>query len=853
MFFRLTDRRYRNIQKAIGSIKQQEEKSEKAIAVYGEKKINELTNCGAVLSADKSAAKALLANVEDALSRFREYSRDIETVNRRLSEYDKSLGDLLAMTGRVEDNLQRVAAESAFVEEVSVKLNGAKEKYEELMRNISESRDKIELNTSDLLITIEKSVIGVKSQTDEILHSQKKEFEVQMEKHRTMLKEAVDHAGARAGKLEDEIFSEFKKQTDDRAVRMRAEVELFVKNLKNDLDSMEGDTDRLRTAASEVEALENKVNAALSGIDAELAERRGAAVKNIEAVEAELKLLLEEMRENITKQIYDYEKEASELSAKAGAEYTNSLENITTKVRSIESDIDKIKTDAYRRSEENLRRFEDDFAADLERRSANLETRWTEWRDTLNGRFNTITEGQEAECRKIEAGFSEGLRKKTAELDTAFLNEVDKIKTTAADIEEDVRKQLENAEKSVSEFKEQVKADFSELRENLISQLNSEIARNSLESGDKIKNYMRLIDQEEKEIHERLDAQNNAMNILIAKSRGDIDSMREYCETGIKETTNTIDEIRKKSRDAEEKIDDFFAQSKVIDKTVEMKNALEQDIDDIRDKLQHLELQKADIENIEAQFSKLKRMEDDINAKMSRFLTEQRRIDLMEENFRKLIQTSSAVEEKLSSLTEKNDLLQELQFNYRKLSDAMSETEEKYSRIEKKNQILDATNEGIDKNFKQLQESEKTAQQFETTVGHITAELTEIRTAVENLLSENIRVLDTSEKLTSLDTKLAEIEKRIEDMNIARQWLADLEGRMNKVYSEANNQVKLAGELLKRDGFKSAQEPGAPTPSQRDQILSLTRQGWKPKEIAKSLNIALGAVELILETSSGLR
>jgi DNA repair exonuclease SbcCD ATPase subunit len=256
-----------------------------------------------------------------------------------------------------------------------------------------------------------------------------------------------------------------------------------------------------------------------------------------------------------------------------------------------------------------------------------------------------------------------------------------------------------------------------------------------------------------------------------------------------------------------------------------------------------------ELSNVENQFAKIKRMEDEVNAKMSRFLAEQHRIEIMEDDFKKLLATSRSVEEKLSSLTENNDVLQEMQLKFRKLSDAIAETEEKYQRIEKKNQILDATNEGIDKNFKSLQDSEKTAGQFITTVEHLSIELTELKNAIDNLTRENSKAVETAEKLSSLDVQLSEIEKRIADMQKARQWLADLETRMNDVNREAHSQVKLAGELIKKENSRSSfTEMGAPSATVREDVIALKRKGWTIDEISRSLKLSKGVVELILET-----
>ncbi|MDR2467375.1 MAG: hypothetical protein LBD22_00240 [Spirochaetaceae bacterium] len=1113
--FRLTDKRNRNLQAARTYGKQLEERLKEELSQYIDKKKNDVTNYGSILAAEKSSAKAILANLQKVLGELDGRQELIDTINSRLRDYDTTLGELFRMTGRVEDNLQRIASESEFVENIAVRISGVKEKFDELLAGIKAghenlentvdsalnalskevnegknaiittiaagetefsqtiARQRAELNVvkQDMVtaledaktgmdaalknarITMDTTLQGAESNMSTVLESVQTNMDAMLQKAqsnmdttlksnqtemdtalenaaRTMrttleeeqrafesssdeqqknleaifaghqekireaeavraaniqrdtelitalLREAVDHAGERAGKLEDEIYAAFRAQTEERAARIKNDIDCELGELRKEAEDLrEAASDinalELRVTTS-ITALEARVNNSLDSIDATLADHRDGVDKHIAAhrenvsshlvshredidrelehhregvdkhiaalkseleglasnakdaalatakehfaafekaeeafkqrmnvsmdaarsMDAEFRLQLESTQESIRKQIASFEENARALGDTVTADFENSINHIKTKLHDIESEIERIKKDAYEHTEENLRIFENSFQANLERRSEHIETRFTEWRDALNNRFATITENQEAECRRIEAAFDDGLRKKSAELDAAFMNEFERIRNAAASIEQSSREQMDHAEETLAALKEQLKNDFAELRESSLAVLSTEISRTSLESADKLKAYVREIENEQKRIAEQVDEKNNEIAERLATSCKALDESLDGFNQELKKLNVSIDEMRSKSdtaytenedkitviknsineihtelthyqekllagadekskhleysiSSAEEKIHEFFQQSKVIDKTIEMKNELTRAMEDIRDDLQRLALQKADVDNMESQFAKIKRMEDEVNAKMTRFLTEQRRIDLMEENFRRLLQTSAAVDEKLLSLTAHDDVLRELQLQFRKLSDALQDVEEKYQRIEKKNELLDVTSEGIDKNFRSLQESEKMARQFESTIAHLSGELTQIKAAVDNLMSENAKVIETSEQLSTLDAKLIEIEHRIEDMQKARQWCAELEGRMTTLYNEAKEFAKVIGDMLKKDGVK--QTDSVLTPAQREDAIRLTRMGWTPEEIARTLKIAQSAIGLIVE------
>jgi DNA-binding NarL/FixJ family response regulator len=126
----------------------------------------------------------------------------------------------------------------------------------------------------------------------------------------------------------------------------------------------------------------------------------------------------------------------------------------------------------------------------------------------------------------------------------------------------------------------------------------------------------------------------------------------------------------------------------------------------------------------------------------------------------------------------------------------------------------------------------------------------DLRDGIETLAGESEKARETAEKLGVLDESLAAIETRIKDMQKAREWLAGLETRMDELYRQARDHVKLAGDIVHNNPAPSRDDKSALTPAVRENVLTLARQGWKTKEISNSLKISEGAVELILEFGS---
>jgi DNA repair exonuclease SbcCD ATPase subunit len=225
----------------------------------------------------------------------------------------------------------------------------------------------------------------------------------------------------------------------------------------------------------------------------------------------------------------------------------------------------------------------------------------------------------------------------------------------------------------------------------------------------------------------------------------------------------------------------------------------------------------------------------------------------MEKDFERFLKTSQSVETKLTQVSTSDDILQNVQVQIRKLEDSLKETEEKYQRIERKNEVLEETNESIDRNFKMLQKTETAIKNSENIINAISDQFESLRTSIETLAAENEKATDAVEKISVLDESLTQLNKRIEEMNIAREWLARTETELKALNKEAKTHVKLAKGLFEREGGKAvsaSSSKGAPPPQDRDNVLKLKEQGWTTEEIANAMNMGRGEVELILEIGS---
>ncbi len=302
----------------------------------------------------------------------------------------------------------------------------------------------------------------------------------------------------------------------------------------------------------------------------------------------------------------------------------------------------------------------------------------------------------------------------------------------------------------------------------------------------------------------------------------------------------TLDELEKRERD-------FAARTRVFERADELSAKLDQDVEQLRAALARAEAQRGELAEMEAQLDRVRRLEDEINQKMNRFLSERKRIDSMEEDFKRLLGISQGIDARLESVTASSDALTEIEARMRRLMEMGAQAETKLERLEKKGGVLDSTAEGIDRAFQGMRELEKALKAQEAELKSLPGRIAELRASVDGLTGDKEKVAAAVERLSSLDRDLAAIEGRIAEMQKAREWLARTETRLEELAKEAQEQVRLFGDIMKKETAGSRRDQGAPTATTRDSVLKLSRQGWTAEEIARATKLSRGEVELILE------
>jgi len=686
--------------------------------------------------------------------------------------------------------------------------------------------------------------------------------------------------------------------------------------LQTDLDDFSG---RTREALGELEKLLRETAAeahekAMASVEETLVEYRTALRDDIQRFESmgedtrqleeELLRYMRETEDRVREDFARFDQESAAARQRVSGEFAGALETLRQDMAALEAEVGALKTGTYENMSEKMRLFEDDFFKDLTRRGNEIEQRLRQWRESLEAGLGALGAQAREERLKAEQELTEGIRKRLTEQEERLTGELAEIKAKAAAFQEGLRGQLARGDEAIAEVRTDLERSLANFRQSAEAALKAELGRQADTVGAALREEKTRIEGTVKEIASQFDARKGEVAQAFDAFKGDIESWEGRCADRLADLEAAVEESRRKARElaaeneerqkallkelaaaqeeaagrrteyfertgeqvksleasikaAQDQIREFASQTRLFEQAESLKLALETRMREIQADMESLEERKGEIAAMEEQALRAKRIEEETGAKLNRFMLEKRRIDLMEEDFNRLLATSQGVQEKLAQATASEDLVQALQLRLRDLQDLLTETEERYERIERKGKTLESTNEGIDRNFKALQEAEASIRECQKTLGLLSREQDALAASVRSLAGESQKVRETAEKAENLDAVLKDIEERAEKMNQAREWYARLEGRFEELLKKTREQLKamdnlsMRGALLKAGAGVKPGADGAPPIGVREQAISLHRTGWKAEEIARNLGMSIGEVELILELPRG--
>ena len=593
--------------------------------------------------------------------------------------------------------------------------------------------------------------------------------------------------------------------------------------------------------------MDESLEAAIREADASRAETDKTWSEEARARLAETQARLQEQLDKLTDQV---DAHRSAISERVG-EADGALSSLKAAVK---ADLDDARAaaDAYMNAE--LERWKHDAGERVrsaERQSESEAKELAQVTDLARARFEEARAAIAEDSGAWKKQFADAMTAAESERAAAVAALVDSFKTDVAVISDNWEKERRKVIESAKLERDSLAKDVRSLSDE-VGRFRQELAQKTAQALD---DFARSYDGLAQDAVRKARESAEAMSAAVEEYRRESRSLKDGFDAAKAQIAGSMDEERRNREKAFEEMDRqvkaFQTQTKLFDRADELKADLSEAMETMKADLSRVESRRAEMAELETQYSRVKRLEDELGQKIAKFLAEKRRLDAMEDDFKRLISLSQAVDQKLAAVTSSNDQLTQIQAEVRRLVDVADEAGEKYDRIEKKSNILDATADAVDKNFQAIGEIERNIRTIDAEVREIPDRVIDLKRSLDEVMSWKPKLDSAVVRLDEVEAALVDTEKRAAELQKAREWLARAETRFDELNKKTQEHLKLLNDILKEEPSSGRKDKGAPPISVQETVRKLAHQSWKVEEIARAVKLSRGEVELILELGGG--
>ncbi|ULQ60550.1 hypothetical protein K7I13_04470 [Brucepastera parasyntrophica] len=213
---------------------------------------------------------------------------------------------------------------------------------------------------------------------------------------------------------------------------------------------------------------------------------------DIERLNDQLHIAIQEAEKKVTSEFSSFTSEQTGRQKEFEKKLLDDAASLAARMQSLQKDLNELKAHAYDSVSENLKVFEDSFAADLEKRSEAITAELEQWRTHVDERLSSVLSENEAERNDLENEYTRKLKDRLAEISMQYNGYTAKLEEQIKTVEAELHSRIAASDQSILAFSEQFKVEFDEAKETA-----SLRAKNELDvlSGD-IKELLRKQKQE---------------------------------------------------------------------------------------------------------------------------------------------------------------------------------------------------------------------------------------------------------------------------------------------------------------------------------------------------------------------
>jgi prefoldin subunit 5 len=189
-----------------------------------------------------------------------------------------------------------------------------------------------------------------------------------------------------------------------------------------------------------------------------------------------------------------------------------------------------------------------------------------------------------------------------------------------------------------------------------------------------------------------------------------------------------------------------------------------------------------------------------------------------------------------------------MEVTVRDYNDRLNEMTQQYERLEKKDELVNRVLKDTDTSFTMLKDLETRLKDCSRQITSLPQEIRDVQANVDRLLKNGPKITEATSKLEELDTLLSETRKNIDIVNSANLGIKKTEQDLQELSRGVEKKFEVLHKITKED-LSSGNTPKDKsfTPSEKETIRDLKRQGWTINELASRFKRSITEIELLLD------
>lgn len=561
LLFRQLDRNNRSLEK----VRKFTDKLKDELDVFVKERTSRLEESTVSLNVEQAKAVAAVKRLEsikeDLARREAELmgrSASVDEFGKKVAAYDATIKKLLEMTALAESNLAKITSESDFADSLGKKLVASQKQLAEITasipalranfdeanaRALASTRGEIVADISRAVGDLESRVASASKESSELLESTALRL-------KDLFQKSYSEAAKRADALEDASFAKLKEQATERLGKYRDAIEektaLFHDQAKERLIETQQMLKSFKAEwQAEARSLEDKGEETAEAVTKRIDEASAAAESRLDAFGKDLDFRLDgfarlladagRLESQIRSAMQDTEKRVNaEFDAYAigqeskhdafVAKIASGADAIASRMQMLESSLNELKSRAYDNVSEKLKVFEDDFFADLAKRSDAITSSLDRWKENVDERLETLSSESENARKDFEAAHSAELKERLSEIGEQYRSQTARLEEQITAVETELRARITASDQSILAFAEQVRAEFTLARDKAAVDAKNELDAHMIAQQETMRRQERELDSRVKELSAAVEAAKAESEATLESVKGGFSS-----------------------------------------------------------------------------------------------------------------------------------------------------------------------------------------------------------------------------------------------------------------------------------------------------------------------------------------